>query len=480
MRGIISAAGYVPYHRLRREAITEVMGGAPGRGTRSVASYDEDTTTLGVEAARLCLRSAPGAPSPSALVFATATPTYLDKTNATAIHAALRLDADVLATDAGGAVRSATGALLGALRGTEPTLVVAADVRTGLPNGADERDGGDAGAALLIGEGESVIAEHLGSASRTEEFLDRWRVPGDRSKSWEERFAETRYVPLAEEAYAAALKAADLGPDDVDRLIVAGMHGRAVKRVAGKLSGGRDVLVDDRTRAIGNPGTAQSGLLLADALESASPGQVIVLVHLADGADAVVLRTTDAIATATPARTVAAQVAAGDDSLPYAKFLSWRGMLEPEPPRRPTPARASAPAASRRSDWKFGFVGSRDRESGALHLPPARVSFAGGNVDDMDPAPVADALATIATFTVDKLAYSPSPPTVFAVLDFDGGGRLACELTDVDADAVAIGDRVEMTFRRLNEADGIANYFWKARPIREGTSADGAPAGGEA
>ena len=37
---------------------------------------------------------------------------------------------------------------------------------------------------------------------------------------------------------------------------------------------------------------------------------------------------------------------------------------------------------------------------------------------------------------------------------------------DVDPDAVAIGDQVEMTFRRLNSADGIHNYFWKARPVR--------------
>lgn len=74
--------------------------------------------------------------------------------------------------------------------------------------------------------------------------------------------------------------------------------------------------------------------------------------------------------------------------------------------------------------------------------------------------------ASVATFTIDRLAYSPSPPIVFAVLDFDGGGRLPCELTDVAASDVQIGDRVEMTFRRLYTADGIHNYFWKARPVR--------------
>jgi uncharacterized OB-fold protein len=90
----------------------------------------------------------------------------------------------------------------------------------------------------------------------------------------------------------------------------------------------------------------------------------------------------------------------------------------------------------------------------------------GDAVDDMEPVPMADVPATVVTFTVDRLVYSPSPPVVFAVLDFDGGGRFACELTDVDADELSIGDRVEMTFRRLSTADGIHNYFWKARPIR--------------
>src|SRR4029077_16895630 len=111
----------------------------------------------------------------------------------------------------------------------------------------------------------------------------------------------------------------------------------------------------------------------------------------------------------------------------------------------------------RNEEWKFGFVGSRDDTTGAVHLPPARVSFKGGGRDHMAPVAMADVEGTIVTFTVDRLAYSPSPPIVFAGVDFDGGGRLPVELTDVDAGEVAIGDRVEMTFRRLNQSDGIQN-----------------------
>jgi uncharacterized OB-fold protein len=78
---------------------------------------------------------------------------------------------------------------------------------------------------------------------------------------------------------------------------------------------------------------------------------------------------------------------------------------------------------------------------------------------------MADAKGTVMTFTVDRMAYSPSPPVIFAVVDFDGGGRFPVELTDLDDGSLAIGDRVEMTFRRLFTADGIHDYFWKAKPL---------------
>jgi uncharacterized OB-fold protein len=78
---------------------------------------------------------------------------------------------------------------------------------------------------------------------------------------------------------------------------------------------------------------------------------------------------------------------------------------------------------------------------------------------------MADVPATIATFTVDRLAFSPSPPMVVAVLDFEGGGRFQSEMTDVDPKSVKIGDRVAMTFRRIITAGSVHNYFWKARPL---------------
>jgi 3-hydroxy-3-methylglutaryl CoA synthase/uncharacterized OB-fold protein len=473
VRGILSSAGYVPYRRLSRSEISAFMSSGGGNGARAVASHDEDTTTLGVEAARLAIRGAPTA-AVDALWFATSSPAYLDKTNATAVAAALRLPSDVAAYDFGGALRSGMGCLLTALRGGGTTLVVGADMRDGLPTSADESAGGDAGAAVLIGNGDSVVAEFVAGASATDEFTDRWRAPGsDVSKLWEERFGEQRYLALGQDAVARALKAAGLDASDVGRVIVTGMHARAVTGLRKKLALPESALTDDLAQTVGQAGAAHPLLVLSSVLEdlatttttAATDSTVIVLVHLADGADAVVLRTTAALATWQPERPVADQVAQGAP-LPYSKFLAWRGQLSPEPPRRPEPNRVSSSAAHRSEDWKFGFVGSRDRSSGVVHMPPSRISMQGGALDDMEPVGMADHLGTVVTFTIDRMAYSPSPPIVFAIVDFDGGGRYPVELTDVDATTIRAGSRVEMTFRRLFSADGIHDYFWKARPVR--------------
>jgi 3-hydroxy-3-methylglutaryl CoA synthase/uncharacterized OB-fold protein len=454
-RGILSWGTYLPYRRLDRTRIAAVAGGGGGKGTRTIASYDEDTTTMGVEAARRARAMAP-AVEVDTLWFSTVAPAYLDKTNAAAVHAALRLPRASAAYDALGSVRSALGALRAGFTGDGTALVVTADIRGGLPGGTEEAAGGDGAAALLVGDGPGM-AELIAWNTATEEFLDRWRTPGDvRSKVWEERFGETRYTSLGVEAWEGALKEAGLVADQIDHVIVASTHERAAGAVTKKLGVAADRVVDGLSGTVGNTGAAHPALLLASALERARPEQTIALLVLADGADAIVLRTTDALATATPS--VTAQVQTGAP-VAYGKYLAWRGLLPVEPPRRPEPARPSASASGRSIDWKFGFVGSVD-EDGTVHLPPSPL--------DTTTRPMADATGTIVTFTIDRLSYSPSPPIVFAVVDFDGGGRLPIELTDVDPSEVVIGGRVELTFRRLFTADGIANYFWKGRLVREG------------
>ncbi len=468
MRGILGYGAYVPYNRLRKEAITAALGSGGGRGTRAVASYDEDATSMSVEAARALMRSSE-APEPAAIYFSSVTPPYLDKTNANAIHAALNMPSAVLATDMVGSTRSTTGALLAALNDSRPILMTSSDVRTGRPGSGDEANTGDAAVALMLGSeiDAPVIAEWLGGASATGEFLDRWRQPGwPYSRVWEERFGEAAYLPLVAEAATAAFKDVEISAESVDAVVVAGLHARAARGAAGAAGVGDKPMASNLGDTVGNSGSSQSLLALCHLLDTAEPGKLIMVISLADGCDVNFFRTTDAIAEYSPASPIAQQIEDGNDDLDYQKFLTWRGYLDREPPRRPDPVPPAAPPSARNVQWKFGFMASRDRSSGMVHLPPQRVSLKGGAVDEMDMIPMADVEATVATYTIDHLNFSPSPPTIVVVIDFDGGGRFNCELTDAHPDEAKIGLRVRMTFRRMLTADGVHNYFWKATPIR--------------
>src|SRR5437773_538084 len=399
MRGIAGYGVYVPHWRLDRKSLATALGAPSGSGTRSVAGYDEDTTSLGVEAARAALRAAPRL-APEALYFATALPAYLDKTNATAIHAALDLAPSAPAFDMAGALRPGPGPLPAGPGARGRARAALARISSGPPGGA--------------------VTEALKRAGVTAPSINHW--------------------------------------------VVTGPHARAARRLAGVVGATKGTVVDDLGAVIGNTGTAHAGLLLAHVLARAAPEQLIAVVSLADGCDVTVWRTTGGLAGRGSSVDAATRLEGGGQ-VSYANFLTWRGFLRREPPRRPDPQPPEAPPAARAEAWKFAFTGSRCQACGVRHLPPQRVCVKCHAVDRMAPERLADVPATIATFTVDRLAYSLSPPVVAAVIDFEGGGRFQCELTDVDPGAVRIGDRVAMTFRRLLTAGSVHNYFWKARPI---------------
>lgn len=461
MPGILCYGSYVPYCRLRRSVLD-----ARQRGEKAVAGFDEDATSMAVEAAREALRDAPMAPE--SLLFASTSHPYAEKLNAAAVHAALDLPPSTRTLDLGSSSRSGLAALglASQLKGVS-TLVCAADVVVGAPGGPRESMGGDAASAFLVGDGPDAAARIIGSGSITEELLDVWRGPEQPfPRQWEERFVHQRLVPALVSVFESALRGAGLSARDLTRVAIDTAYPKIAASLAKATGLRRDQVADDLSASVGRAGAAHAGLLLANVLDTATPGDRLMVLSAADGAEALVLEAADALTEARPARTVSDWIGSGLSGLPYRTYLKWREILPSEPPRRPDPPRPAAPPMQRSERWKYAFVGSRCRSCGTANLPPQRVCVQCGAVDEMEPEPYADATARIATYTVDHLAYSLQRPVVAAVIDFGPGGRFACELADVDPDGVAIGQELEMTFRRLYTADGVRNYFWKARPRR--------------
>ncbi|MEA2626125.1 MAG: hydroxymethylglutaryl-CoA synthase, partial [Candidatus Binatota bacterium] len=347
------------------------------------------------------------------------------------------------------------------------TLVCMSDVVIGAPGGVRESQGGDGAAAFVIGDGDEVIARVLGQASATAELLDVWRVPEERfARQWEERFGAEVLGPIAADTAVRALRDAATEPGQLSTVVIDAANPRAGAGLPRALKLQPQQLADPLLDMVGRTGAAHAGLVLARALDTAEPGRRILLLSIADGCDALVLEVTDAITEHRATRSVDRWIESKRNDLPYNTYLKWRAVLPFEAPRRPDPERPAAPPMRRHERWKLGFHGSRCTECGAGHLPPQRVCVECGAVDKMKDEPFADRTGQIATYTIDRLAYSLQPPVVMAVVDYEGGGRFTTELTDVDPSDVQIGNQLEMTFRRLYSIGGVHNYFWKARPRR--------------
>ena len=461
MAGITAYGSYVPYFRVKREA----MGA--GKGERAVAGHDEDAASMAVEAARDAVR---GGREVDTLLFATTSLPYAEKLNAATLQGALDLSPTVRSLDVTGSSRAGLDALLVAsdlAAAGRRVLVCASDVVVGAPGGAREAQGADAAAAFVTGPDDEALARILGQASATTELLDTWRLPEERfAKQWEERFGAEVLGPIAIDTVKRALRAAATEPGQLSAVVVDTANAKIGAGLLKALRTQPQQIADPLADRVGRAGAAYAGLVLARALDHAKPGERLLVVSVADGCDALVLETTERLADGRPARSVDRWIESKRNDLPYNTYLKWRGVLPFEPPRRPDPERPSAPPMYREEHWKLAFRGSRCEACGTGNLPPQRVCVACSAVDRMKEESFADRPGRIATYTIDRLAYTLQPPVVLGVVDYDGGGRFTTELTDVDPAEVSIGLELEMTFRRLYTAGSVHNYFWKARPRR--------------
>ena len=54
------------------------------------------------------------------------------------------------------------------------------------------------------------------------------------------------------------------------------------------------------------------------------------------------------------------------------------------------------------------------------------------------------------------------------MIDFEGGGRMISEFSDVSAEDVTVGRDMRMVFRikAIDDQRNFIKYFWKATPVR--------------
>jgi 3-hydroxy-3-methylglutaryl CoA synthase len=474
MPGITAYGAYIPLHRLSRGEIARAWGSRAAPGERAVASYDEDSLTMAVAAARDCLRDADRA-TVGAVYCASTTAPYKEKQSAAAIASVLDLPPDTATADFGGSLRCGTNALKAALDAVaagsaRSVLVCAADMRLGYPAGAGEMDFGDGAVALLVGAGET-LAEVTHFDSRYWEIQDTWRSDQDAFvRTTEDRFSmDEGYADVLVRSVAAALEKYGLAVSDVAHFAFNAPNVRQVKGIAKKLRFDEQTQVNDALHAsVGDTGCAASLLSLVAALERSRGGETILLACYGNGCDTAVLEATDRAGSVPACRGVRRHIESRRELKNYEQYLRWRGLLPIQPAARPPiEERVPSPAAQwREVPWEMRLTGTRCLRCGTPQYPLQRVCVTCHAKDEMEPYRFTDVPARLFSFSHDYVMETLDTPVTVTFVDFEGGGRLMCDMTDRDPDEVVVGMPLEMSFRRLYYVNGVYNYWWKCQPVR--------------
>ncbi len=468
--GIASYGLHIPRYRIDRVTLYEAFASwinppAFLPGERPVANYDEDSVTMGVEAARDCIRDVED--EIGAVYFATTTPPYAERLNAGIIATALDLGENIKTADFTDSTKAGMTALISAYEtvkagGAKNVLVVASDCRLGKAGSLQETLYGDAAAAVLVGEDRIASFEEFYTLS--EDFVDNWRTARDVfTRSWEDRWIrEEGYTRFIYSSIMGLMKKQKLTSNDVAKVVFPALFVRDHPKIGKALGfdGGR--VQPHLLESLGNTGTAYPLILLIAALEDSSVGDRIVASSYGNGSDTVSLRVVGKIED----RKLEKALKRKKELRSYEKYLAWKGMTSVEKGIR---GEEEAPTAISLT-WRerreiLGLVGSRCRRCGLPQYPRQRICVNCGGVD-MEPYRFADKKGKLFSYTEDMLAFSINRPAIYGIVEFEGGGRFWFDITDCEAGELKVGASVRMSFRRKysDEKRGVYGYFWKAVP----------------
>jgi len=481
MKGIVSYGSYLPLNRINRDTVSKAMGwlhqATYMKGEKCVANFDEDSVTMAVAAAMNCLEGYERN-NVGGLYFATTTSPFKERGCADVIRTALDLTSHIKTADFSGSTSAGTSALIAALNGidaalAESILLCVSDVRLGKPGSSQELSFSDGAASLLLGT-EGVIATYEGSYSVSYDFPDHWRTENDKTdRAWEDRFGrEEGYRKFIPEAISGLLSQYNVSLQDIAKVIFPGMYPRDHAAICKRMGFDPSQVQDHLMTVMGNTGTCYPLALLVAALEDSKPGDRMIVAGFGNGSDALLFQVTDEIEKAQGQRKGTKGYLESKRELnSYEKYLAFRNLISPE-----GGIRAEAiPYTAMSLVWRdrreiLGLCGTRCKKCGTPQYPAQKVCVNPecGAIDEMEPYRFSDRKGTIFSFTGDLLAFTPQPPGIYAVVDFDGGGRFWFDVTDCDVESMEIGMPVEMSFRRryVDERGGIVGYFWKAVPVR--------------
>lgn len=338
--GLAGYGVYVPRYRIAAREIARVWtdnnGGVPVE-SKSVPGPDEDTITMSIEAGRNALRRADVVASAlSAVWVGSESHPYAVKPSGTIVAEALGTTSLVSAADWEFACKAGTEALTAAMGMVGSgmmryALAIGADTAQGRPGDALEYTAAAGAAALLVApaaESLAVIEATASIVSDTPDFFRRAEQPypvhGNRFTG------EPAYFNQIRSAAGHLLEQLGTKPTDYTYAVFHQPNARFPQTVAKQLGFSNEQIAPGLlSPTIGNTYSAAALLGLCATLDVAQPGETIFVTSYGSGAgaDAYVIRVTDALAERRERAPLTAAYLSRTAMIDYAIYAKWRSKL---------------------------------------------------------------------------------------------------------------------------------------------------------
>jgi len=298
--------------------------------------------------------------------------------------------------------------------------------------------------------------------------MDIWRTQEDDFvRSWEDRWVKGRgFLDTTRAAVDRVLGESGVSARELDRAVLYAPDARSHRQLASGLDlGEKTQITDPLLDTVGVAGAAHVPLMLAYALEEARPDEAVLVAGYGDGADALLVKTTEQVSRLRGRRGVTGHLESKRRLANYDRYLWYRRLVEVHPP----PALlvgSSATVLWRERKSILQLNGSRCKACGEAAFPIQRICNGCKAKDAYEEIALSESRGRLFTYTLDYLASQTDPPLIQSVVDLEPGCRLYTSMTDADPADVGLEMEVEMTFRRIRKAEGFYNYFWKCRPVR--------------
>jgi hydroxymethylglutaryl-CoA synthase len=338
--GIAGYGAYVPRFRLPASEVARVwtdgVGGLPIK-EKAVPGLDEDTATMGLEAARNALARAEVDPAQIRAVWVgSESHPYDVKPTSTIVAEAIGATPTTLAGDwefackAGSEALQAAIALVGSGMG-DLALVIGADTAQGRPGDALEYTTGAGAAAYIIGPRKESLAYFEASYSYVTDTPDFFRRPYQHFPQHGSRFTgQPAYFEHSLASSQTLLEALGRQPSDYAFAIFHQPNARFPQQAARSLGFTQEQIAPGLlVPVIGNTYAASSLMGLTAVLDVAKPGDKIFLASYGSGAgsDAFSLVVTDAVLERQKRAPVTQTYIARRKEIDYAIYVRYRRKL---------------------------------------------------------------------------------------------------------------------------------------------------------